>query len=202
MRRLLDGERFTHEGRFYTMRDALCEPRPVQAHLPILVGGSGPKKTLRTVAATPTPGTPRARSTRSGPRLDILDEHCAAVGRDRSDDRADGQLPDHDPRHGRRGRGRAAPELFADNGVADMDADPILLGSAGARRRGDRARTATSASRRSSSGCRRHSTARRSSGSARSPPCSMADARGSSSSPAASAAPSSPRASRPSSATG
>ena len=32
------------------MHDALCEPRPIQAHLPILVGGSGPKKTLRTVA--------------------------------------------------------------------------------------------------------------------------------------------------------
>ena len=50
MRRLLDGERFSHEGRFYTFHDALCEPRPIQAHLPILVGGSGPRKTLRTVA--------------------------------------------------------------------------------------------------------------------------------------------------------
>ena len=50
MRRLLDGERFSHEGRFYTFHDAIVAPRPVQAHLPILVGGSGPKKTLRTVA--------------------------------------------------------------------------------------------------------------------------------------------------------
>src|SRR6266545_5668238 len=50
LRRLLDGERITHAGRFYTLTDALCEPRPIQAHLPILVGGSGPKKTLRTVA--------------------------------------------------------------------------------------------------------------------------------------------------------
>ena len=73
-----------HEGRFYTMRDALCAPRPVQAHLPILIGGSGPKKTLRTPAAT------RRRvehvghsSTRSASASTILDEHCAAVGRDR-----------------------------------------------------------------------------------------------------------------------
>ena len=50
MRRLLDGERFSHAGRFYTFTDALIAPLPVQAHLPIMVGGSGPKKTLRTVA--------------------------------------------------------------------------------------------------------------------------------------------------------
>ena len=44
MRRLLDGERVSHEGRFYRFDDALCEPRPIQAHLPILVGGSGPEE--------------------------------------------------------------------------------------------------------------------------------------------------------------
>src|SRR5687768_10551600 len=73
LRRLLDGERITHEGRFYTMRDALCEPRPVESRLPILVGGSGPKKTLRTVAlrgdAWNTSGT--LEETRD--RLEILD---------------------------------------------------------------------------------------------------------------------------------
>lgn len=50
IRRLLDGERVTHDGPFYALRDALCEPRPVQPRLPILIGGSGPTKTLRTTA--------------------------------------------------------------------------------------------------------------------------------------------------------
>ena len=82
-RRLLDGERIErHEGRFYTMTDALCEPRPVQARLPILIGGSGPKKTLRTTALYAdawNAGGTVAEVTASDL---ILREHCAAVGRD------------------------------------------------------------------------------------------------------------------------
>jgi alkanesulfonate monooxygenase SsuD/methylene tetrahydromethanopterin reductase-like flavin-dependent oxidoreductase (luciferase family) len=82
MRRLLDGERFSHAGRFYTFDDALLRPRPVQEHLPILVGGSGPRKTLRTVArwadAWNTNGTVEEVAAREA----ILREHCAAVGRD------------------------------------------------------------------------------------------------------------------------
>jgi alkanesulfonate monooxygenase SsuD/methylene tetrahydromethanopterin reductase-like flavin-dependent oxidoreductase (luciferase family) len=84
MRRLLDGERIDrHEGRFYAMHDALCEPRPVQDHLPILIGGSGPKKTLRTTARYAdmwnTSGPPVDQV---GTSLDILRGHCADVGRD------------------------------------------------------------------------------------------------------------------------
>ncbi len=82
-RRLLDGERIErHEGRFYTMTDALCEPRPVQARLPILIGGSGPKKTLRTTALYAdawNTGGPLAEVTASDA---ILRAHCEAVGRD------------------------------------------------------------------------------------------------------------------------
>ncbi len=85
LRRLLDGERITHDGRFYHFNDALCEPRPVQAHLPIMIGGSGPKKTLRTTALRGdlwnTSGTLEDVRT----RLEILDAHCAAVGRDRAE---------------------------------------------------------------------------------------------------------------------
>ena len=82
LRRLLDGERIAeHEGRFYRMRDALCEPRPVQAHLPILIGGSGPKKTLRTTAryadAWNTSGSLEELTRKDA----NLRERCAEIGR-------------------------------------------------------------------------------------------------------------------------
>ena len=82
MRRLLDGETVTHEGRFYAFRDAVCAPHPVQAHLPILIGGSGPKKTLPLVAryadlwnAYGTPDEVAAADV-------ILRGACEAAGRD------------------------------------------------------------------------------------------------------------------------
>ena len=81
IRRLLDGERVTHEGRFYTMRDALCAPLPVQPRLPILIGGSGPTKTLRTTARYADLwngyGPPEKISATSA----ILRERCSEVGR-------------------------------------------------------------------------------------------------------------------------
>lgn len=82
IRRLLDGERVTHAGRFYTMRDAVCAPRPVQPRLPILIGGSGPRKTLPLVAAYAdlwnAYGTPEQIAESDA----ILRAACAAVGRD------------------------------------------------------------------------------------------------------------------------
>lgn len=85
MRRLLDGERVTHQGRFYAFHDALCEPRPIQPHLPILLGGSGPKKTLRTVALRGDGWNTAGTLDEVRDRLAILDAHCADVGRDRSE---------------------------------------------------------------------------------------------------------------------
>jgi alkanesulfonate monooxygenase SsuD/methylene tetrahydromethanopterin reductase-like flavin-dependent oxidoreductase (luciferase family) len=82
LRRLLDGERIAdHAGRFYRMHEALVEPRPVQTRLPILIGGSGPKKTLRTTAryadAWNTGGTVDQLRRKDA----TLRERCAEVGR-------------------------------------------------------------------------------------------------------------------------
>ena len=82
LRRLLDGERITHEGRFYRMKDALCEPRPVQAKLPILVGGSGPRKTLRTTALRADAWNTAGTIDEVRKSVETLEGHCADVGRD------------------------------------------------------------------------------------------------------------------------
>jgi F420-dependent oxidoreductase-like protein len=39
------GDTFTHEGRYYTLRDAPGLPKPAQSPLPVIVGGMGPLRT-------------------------------------------------------------------------------------------------------------------------------------------------------------
>jgi alkanesulfonate monooxygenase SsuD/methylene tetrahydromethanopterin reductase-like flavin-dependent oxidoreductase (luciferase family) len=81
IRRLLDGERVTHAGRFYTFSEALCEPRPIQERLPILVGGSGPRKTLRTVARHADAWNGYGSPAQISEALGHLRERCAEEGR-------------------------------------------------------------------------------------------------------------------------
>ena len=71
----------THDGRFYTMHDALCEPRPVQPRLPILIGGSGPTKTLRTTARYADLWNGYGPPGRIATTSDVLRERCAEIGR-------------------------------------------------------------------------------------------------------------------------
>jgi len=127
MRRLLDGERLTHEGRFYKMTDALVEPRPVQAHLPILIGGSGPRKTLRTTALRADAWNTSGTVEEVMAKLAILDEHCAAVGRDRSEIELTVSFPtmirDTPPE-----AESAFAAILASNGNADIGSGPMLLG--------------------------------------------------------------------------
>lgn len=43
-----NGEEF--KGKHYHLKETMCHPQPIQNHPPILIGGMGPKKTLRLVA--------------------------------------------------------------------------------------------------------------------------------------------------------
>jgi alkanesulfonate monooxygenase SsuD/methylene tetrahydromethanopterin reductase-like flavin-dependent oxidoreductase (luciferase family)/predicted kinase len=62
--------------------EAMSYPRPLQEQVPILVGGSGPRRTLRLVAryadACNLTGSPDAVSA----ALAVLQQHCADAGRD------------------------------------------------------------------------------------------------------------------------
>jgi alkanesulfonate monooxygenase SsuD/methylene tetrahydromethanopterin reductase-like flavin-dependent oxidoreductase (luciferase family) len=82
-RGLLDGQSVTYDGDWFTTVDARNDPAPVQSRLPIAIGGSGEKRTLRFVAQyadiwNADQDDPESFRRRSG----ILDEHCRAVGRD------------------------------------------------------------------------------------------------------------------------
>jgi F420-dependent oxidoreductase-like protein len=85
IRRLLDGEVVTHSGRFYSFDQAVCAPRPMQKRLPILIGGSGPQKTLRMVAEYADIWNVLDDRTDLPASMEVLRRHCATVGRDMSD---------------------------------------------------------------------------------------------------------------------
>jgi alkanesulfonate monooxygenase SsuD/methylene tetrahydromethanopterin reductase-like flavin-dependent oxidoreductase (luciferase family) len=86
IRDLLDGRSVTSgDDATYEFRDLVLTPGPSQDHLPIMIGGSGEKKTLRTVARFADQwnafGTPETLAHKDG----VLRAHCADVGRDESE---------------------------------------------------------------------------------------------------------------------
>ena len=86
VRGLLTQDRTTFEGEFFTLRDAQCEPKPAQARLPIWIGGGGEKVTLR-IAAQFADGwnVPFIAPDAWEHKAQVLDDHCASVGRDPSE---------------------------------------------------------------------------------------------------------------------
>jgi alkanesulfonate monooxygenase SsuD/methylene tetrahydromethanopterin reductase-like flavin-dependent oxidoreductase (luciferase family) len=81
IRRLLDGERVTHQGRFFEMHDALSLPKAVRSRLPILIGGSGKQKTLRTTATYADLWNGYGDPARIAEVSDVLRTRCEEVGR-------------------------------------------------------------------------------------------------------------------------
>jgi F420-dependent oxidoreductase-like protein len=128
LRRLLDGERFSHEGRFYTFHDALCEPRPIQQKLPILVGGSGPKKTLRTTARYADAWNTSGTIDEVRQKVETLEAHCADVGRDPKEIERTVSFPIV-IRDDTKAAQKALDGLLKHNGAADLNGVPMLLGS-------------------------------------------------------------------------
>ena len=83
-RGMFDNETFSYDGTYYHVADARVAPRP-QRRIPIMIGGSGERKTLRMVAELADLCNVGGTATIVGKKMAILDEHCAAVGRDSAD---------------------------------------------------------------------------------------------------------------------
>lgn len=83
MRALWTQRRSDFDGRFYRLSNAPLEPKPVQRpHPELMIGGGGERLTLRIVAKHADHwnvwGGPQVLARKGA----VLDEHCAAVGRD------------------------------------------------------------------------------------------------------------------------
>jgi F420-dependent oxidoreductase-like protein len=70
------------EGKTITVPEAICYPRPVQAHVPIMVGGGGEKKTLKLVAKYADACNVFGDAATVRHKIEVLHKHCATVDRD------------------------------------------------------------------------------------------------------------------------
>lgn len=83
LRGLLHDDVTSFTGEHFTLTEARNEPRPVQEHLPIWIGGGGEKRTLK-IAARHADGwnVPFISPDDFRHKNGVLDAHCDTVGRD------------------------------------------------------------------------------------------------------------------------
>src|SRR6476469_2294134 len=85
MKNMLPGGPASARGRFYHAKDVLNNPPPVQEHLPIMIGGSGERKTLHTVAKYADAWNTGGDLERVTHKDEVLRRWCDEVGRDESE---------------------------------------------------------------------------------------------------------------------
>jgi alkanesulfonate monooxygenase SsuD/methylene tetrahydromethanopterin reductase-like flavin-dependent oxidoreductase (luciferase family) len=82
-RTLLDGGTVTSPvGERYEFKELRHQPLPVRKHLPIMIGGGGEKKTLRTVAKYADLWNAMGTLELMAHKVEVLKQHCEDVGRD------------------------------------------------------------------------------------------------------------------------
>jgi len=83
VRLLLREEVADFKGEHFTLTNARCDPKPVQAELPIWIGGGGEKRTLRIAAKYADAwNVPFISVDDFAHKRGVLAQHCEAIGRD------------------------------------------------------------------------------------------------------------------------
>jgi alkanesulfonate monooxygenase SsuD/methylene tetrahydromethanopterin reductase-like flavin-dependent oxidoreductase (luciferase family) len=127
IRALLEGRTVSSDGGRYHLDGALHAPVPQQAHLPLMIGGVGERRTLRIVARHADMWNGIGTVAELRHKNEVLLAHCAAVGRDPAaiERSVDLKLLIRDePREAR----RAWDGLLDANGVRVFDEPDPLLG--------------------------------------------------------------------------
>jgi alkanesulfonate monooxygenase SsuD/methylene tetrahydromethanopterin reductase-like flavin-dependent oxidoreductase (luciferase family) len=118
------GEPYTSPpGGHYRFQEAVVRPLPVRGRLPIMIGGSGRRKTLRTVARYADGWNAVEPPKVMAELVDVLAAHCADVGREPAEiERTFGPLVviRDDPREAR----RVLDAALAHNGAAGERREP------------------------------------------------------------------------------
>jgi F420-dependent oxidoreductase-like protein len=79
---LLREERTTVKGEHFFLDDAPNQPRPVQEHLPLMIGGAGEKRTMRIAASYADEWNAWTTPDVLAHKVDVLGRHCEDIGRD------------------------------------------------------------------------------------------------------------------------
>jgi alkanesulfonate monooxygenase SsuD/methylene tetrahydromethanopterin reductase-like flavin-dependent oxidoreductase (luciferase family) len=126
MRGMLHGERPTASGPHYAAKAIRNDPLPVQERLPLLVGGSGEKVTLKLVARY-------ADANNVGGGIDavrhkeaVLLQHCEMVGRDPAEIERTTSLGTIIIRDSRAEASRVRTRMFEHNGGAVASTDELV----------------------------------------------------------------------------
>jgi alkanesulfonate monooxygenase SsuD/methylene tetrahydromethanopterin reductase-like flavin-dependent oxidoreductase (luciferase family) len=86
LRKLFDGKAVSSQpGNHYRFDALRVEPRPLQRHIPIMVGGGGERRTLRVVARHADMWNVFGDANRLAAKDAVLRRHCEEVGRDQAE---------------------------------------------------------------------------------------------------------------------
>jgi F420-dependent oxidoreductase-like protein len=122
-------EEQTHfDGKYFKVAGAYNNPKPIRGDIPILIGGSGEKKTLRMVAKYGDACNLFGDATQVKHLLGVLEAHCEEVGRDFSEitKTAMGMIliaPTHE-------QAQARVKLAVERGLPAFRVDTMIYGDA------------------------------------------------------------------------